>query len=104
MEVSSLLPSLKSRPLTQSSQTSPIVALLELIHSNFSLGTWMLLGACTQATLALLVRNKYHAFLPAAILLSFRIIDALLIHFPSQKEPVSGKRNSQKEILRRGPR
>lgn len=30
MEVSSLLPSLKSRPLTQSSQTPPIVALLEM--------------------------------------------------------------------------
>ena len=47
----------------------------------------MLLGACTQASLALLVRNKYYAFLPAAILLSFRIVDALLIHFRLKKNP-----------------
>ena len=47
----------------------------------------MLLGACTQASLALLVRNKYYAFLPAAILLSFRMIDALLIHFRFKKNP-----------------
>lgn len=107
MEFSSLLPSLKSRPLTQSSQTPPLVAItevdsrvtsyspkilttdtpLQLIHSNFSLGTWMLLGACTQACLALLVRNRYYAFLPPGILLSFRIIDALLIHFQLKKNP-----------------
>ena len=107
MEFSSLLPSLKSRPLTQGSQTPPLVAItevdsrlnshspkilttdtpLQLIHSNFSLGTWMLLGACTQACLALLVRNKYYAFLPAGILLSFRIIDAVLIHFQFKKNP-----------------
>lgn len=47
----------------------------------------MLLGACTQACLALLVRNQYYAFLPAAILLSFRSIDALLIHFRVKKNP-----------------
>ncbi len=47
----------------------------------------MLLGACTQACLALLVRNKYYAFLPAGILLSFRVINALLIHFNLKKNP-----------------
>jgi len=87
MSLQSILPNLKSRPANQNAQTTPLVGLLQLVNENFSLSTWLLLGACFQASIALIVQNKYYAFLPAVLILSARIINAVMIHFKIKPNP-----------------
>lgn len=87
MSLQSILPSLKARPASQYALTAELVGLFQLVNDNFSLSTWLLLGACLQASIALVVKNKYYAFLPAVFILSARIIDALLIHFNIKQNP-----------------
>lgn len=87
MSLQSLLPSQKSRPSPQFARGSNLLNLAELIHTNFSLTTWLLFGACLQSTLALVVANKYYAFLPAILILTTRIINAFLIHYNIKPNP-----------------
>ncbi len=87
MSLNPLLPTHPSRPSPQFARAPKHFALLELIHTNFSLTTSLLAGASLQSLLALLVKNKYYAFLPAILLLTARSLNAILIHFNIKPNP-----------------
>lgn len=96
MSLNPLLPISPTRPLTQTARAPRFIALAELIHSNFSLTTWLLTGAILQSTLTILLPSNPYALLPALLLLTARILNALLIHCsilpnPYLKDVLPGK-------------
>ena len=71
----------------QSIALTNVVQLFQLVHSNFTLSTWLLLGACLQTVAFLTIKNEYYATLPAAFLLIIRTVNATLIHFGIKPNP-----------------
>lgn len=58
---------------------------LQLLRDNFTIPTWILLGCILQYLLTLVLRPSL-AVLPAFLLISWSIIDALLMTFGLKKD------------------
>lgn len=68
------------RPKSQGRRTSKLRAFLNILQVNFSLFTWILLGAIIQGAI-LLIHPGIISLLPAISLLLIRFIDSLLMAF-----------------------
>ena len=80
-------PPQQSGPSSQFAKTPELTGFLQLGSENFSLSTWLLLGASLQALLAFFVRDKLCASLPAAFILSLRILNGLMIYYKITPNP-----------------
>ena len=80
------VPSFSARPRSQLAWTPKWTALFQIVGTNFSLSTLILVGACLQSILVLVIRNKY-ALLPAFFILFLRSIDTFLITFKFKSNP-----------------
>ncbi|KAI9852343.1 MAG: hypothetical protein M1838_001048 [Thelocarpon superellum] len=78
MAYENLIPSSATRPVAPATLMAKMSKLIMLLELNVSFSTWLLIGACLQATLVLLLPPMY-ALTPAAILLALRFLDTLLL-------------------------
>jgi hypothetical protein len=60
--------------------------LTQILASNFRLSTILLIGACLECLLVLLVPHLY-ALTPVVVLLTIRLLDTILVTFGLRKNP-----------------
>lgn len=77
----------RTKPKTQSTRTSEFEGLLQILGTNFSVITVLLVGACLQTVIVLTVRDYRYALLPAFIALSWRLINSILIAYNVKANP-----------------
>ena len=65
----------------------PLTSWSQLINTNFSLTTHLLLGASLQSLLCFFIRDSYYVFLLASLILCTRIVNAVLIHYNLKPNP-----------------
>ncbi|KAJ5671373.1 hypothetical protein N7507_000500 [Penicillium longicatenatum] len=73
----SMLPPL-GQPTAAAAKKKSTIIYLNLLRDQFSITTWLLLGAVAQG-LAILALPAFYAVLPAMIVLSYRVVDTLLM-------------------------
>jgi Domain of unknown function (DUF4188) len=69
-----------TRPKSQGRNTPKLRAFIQILQVNFSLFTWLLLGAIIQGTI-LLIHPSFISLLPAVALFVIRLIDSYLVAF-----------------------
>ena len=82
-----VVPATRTKPKTQSTRTSDFEGLLQILGTNFSIVTILLVGACLQTLIVLTVRDYRYALLPAFIALSLRLINSILIAYNIKQNP-----------------
>ncbi|KEF51320.1 uncharacterized protein A1O9_12670 [Exophiala aquamarina CBS 119918] len=80
MAFESFLPASSKRPRSQHRWPSQSAQLLYVIRENFSLSTWLLIGALIQSAIVMVIPRLY-AFLPAFLVLAARLVDSLAITY-----------------------
>ncbi|EXJ65866.1 uncharacterized protein A1O5_11107 [Cladophialophora psammophila CBS 110553] len=78
MAFKSTLPPFEKRPRSQSNWPSASTRLFYAIRENFSVSTWMLLGALLQS-LVILVIPRFYAMLPSILVLGARLAETMAI-------------------------
>ena len=80
MSFRALLPSSAAKPAHESGQLGPLPVIYDFLTTSISPPTWLLMGACVQSALVLLVSLPYSLF-PAALLLAIRFLDTLAMTY-----------------------
>ncbi|KIW99490.1 uncharacterized protein Z518_11229 [Rhinocladiella mackenziei CBS 650.93] len=78
MAFKSMLPPSSERPMSQSRWPDPTKRQLYLLRMNFSISTWLLLGALLQSIVVFII-PRFYAMLPSILILSARLLDTMAI-------------------------